>query len=220
MPKMRCQPASADVLKVLIVVIVGTFCAAVPSWASPTTKGDLNLLGPGNAAVADLNGDHIPDRASGTETGRSEAGFSFRMDIALSGTSATKSFTVLSDEPMGVNVEALDVDGDHDLDLVISSHLLHRPVGVWLNDGTGLFSPSDSARYGTLLWQRKGGLNASTDPRPQITNSERRPSLYLDWIQPVIVRIVHPDPTPLPSFETRSCSRCLIRLRAPPSSLL
>src|ERR1041384_2264292 len=127
MTSMRCQAVSGAVLQITVLLLTALLCAVVPCHASTSPTINFNWLGPGIPAVADLNGDHIPDGASGVETGHTSLGFSFRMDVALSGTSATKSFTVLSSEPMGVNVEALDVDGDHDLDLVISSPLLHRP---------------------------------------------------------------------------------------------
>jgi len=201
-----------------MLLFLGLFCAAVPCWASTPTVNST-WLGPGTSAVADLNGDHIPDRATGIETGHSELGFSFRMDVVLSGTSGTKSFTVLSYEPIGINVEALDVDGDRDLDLVISSHLLHRPVGVWLNDGTGFFSPGEPAKYASSLWREKPALTTSSDPRPQVVNSERETSVCPQRLEPMVVRSTDPDFKQVRSFEPHSPCSQLIWLRAPPSSL-
>src|SRR5262249_20091760 len=40
----------------------------------------------------------------------------------------------------GVNISAVDVDGDHDLDLVISGRFVGRRIGIWINDGTGSFT--------------------------------------------------------------------------------
>jgi hypothetical protein len=39
-----------------------------------------------------------------------------------------------------VDIAAVDVDGDHDLDLVISSRFPLQRIGVWINDGKGSFT--------------------------------------------------------------------------------
>ena len=76
-------------------------------------------------AVGDLNGDAWPDvvRTEAIDRG-------YRVNINLSGSSALHSIDVRVARFAGINVEARDIDGDHDLDLVITAGLIHRPVLV------------------------------------------------------------------------------------------
>jgi hypothetical protein len=45
------------------------------------------------------------------------------------------------------------VDGDHNLDLVITSRFGREPVGVWINDGHGRFTPENADAYAKSIWQ-------------------------------------------------------------------
>jgi VCBS repeat protein len=93
-----------------------------------------------SAAVADFNADGRPDLAVANHIGgRSSA--AYRIDFQLSnGRSQSISF---ASAQQGLRVSAIDVDNDHDLDLVITPLLGRNVVGVWLNDGAGHFKPGD-----------------------------------------------------------------------------
>jgi len=108
-------------------------------------------LRPGIAGVADFDGDHIPDVASGTNLGRTEQGYNYRVDLDLTDNSQAKPFSVISNEPNGLDIETIDVDGDQDLDLVITGRLLQQPIGIWINDGQGNFTQDDSTPITSLL---------------------------------------------------------------------
>src|SRR5262245_17896358 len=125
------------------LLILGAVCA-VPSfgWAAGS-EINPRLLRPGSPAVADLDGDKIRDVASGVRVGQTEKGYLYRIDLDLSSNAAPTSLLVYSSELTGLNVEALDVDGDSDLDLVVSGRLTSQPSGVWINDGKGHFSETD-----------------------------------------------------------------------------
>jgi hypothetical protein len=115
-------------------------------------------LRPGIAGVADLDGDHIPDVASGTNLGRTEQGYNYRVDLDLTDNSQAKPFSVISNEPNGLDIETIDVDGDQDLDLVITSRLLQLPIGIWINDGQGNFTQDDSTPITSLLCAQRSSL--------------------------------------------------------------
>jgi hypothetical protein len=53
----------------------------------------------------------------------------------------------------GLHISARDVDGDHDLDLVITSTFGREPVGVWINDGHGRFTLGNADAYAKSIWQ-------------------------------------------------------------------
>jgi hypothetical protein len=137
---------------------------ALPASAYGATQGGdvaTHLLRAGTPAVADLDGDHQPDLASGINTGHTSAGYSYRVDLDLSGNPDRKSFSVLSQEPNGLNIQAIDVDGDQDLDLVITSRWSMQPIGVWINDGSGSFTPGDLDQYGSRIWQTSPSVRLS-----------------------------------------------------------
>ncbi len=108
-------------------------------------------------AFADFNGDKSPDLAL-TEFAAHSLN---RIDLHLSDGSESH-FTIRISEPMGLTLRAQDVDGDHDLDLVITAGILHRPVGVWLNDGAGNFTQADSSLYPAAVWRGPPGMFART----------------------------------------------------------
>jgi FG-GAP-like repeat len=122
--------------------------ALLPSAAAAQSFSDES-----STAVADFNADGRPDLAVANHIGdRSSA--AYRIDFTLSnGLSQTISF---ASAQRALRVAAIDVDNDHDLDLVITPVLGRDIVGVWLNDGTGHFRqgnpdsvPSDCARLST-----------------------------------------------------------------------
>jgi hypothetical protein len=98
-------------------------------------------------AIADFDGDRRPDLAT-AEIERSDARFT-RYLIRLQFTAGARQ----SGQSIGVTgafglpqISAVDVNGDHALDLVITTAGQRRPIAVLLNDGRGKFSlanPSD-----------------------------------------------------------------------------
>lgn len=173
------SPAHAGIC-VLLLIAFSLFAA--PVFAGTRNYGTLamHLLRPGIAAVADLDGDHIPDVASGINTGHTSAGYSYRVDFDLSSGAEPKSFGVLSDEPDGVNIEAIDVDGDQDLDIVITGRLSLRLIGVLINDGSGGFTRGDLGQYVLSSWQSRRSVTAPSVPLTAAIHVElRRPQLAL-----------------------------------------
>lgn len=150
----------------------------VPASAAAAAHGttSMHLIRNGVAAIGDLDGDHLPDVASGINTGHTSAGYSYRVDVDLSGKSTQKSFSVFSEEPNGLNIQAIDVDGDHDLDLVITSRMSLRPIGVWINDGEGEFTPGDLQQFDFAAWQTQQALQSPHSASGTVLNLERRRS--------------------------------------------
>jgi hypothetical protein len=151
---------------------------------------EMHLLRPGVGAIADIDGDHIPDFASGINVGRTAQGYSYRVDLDLSKNPDARPFSLVSQEPMGLNIEAIDVDGDHDLDLVISGRLSRAPIGIWLNDGNGVFTLGD-ARDPAHVWETAAsvqspgaavvGAERSESRRPQMKLSRKRTDFYTQY---------------------------------------
>src|SRR5437879_3447585 len=112
----------------LVPIAVCLFVA--PAFASDSAKGGLamHLLRPGMVAVADFDGDHIPDVASGLRTGHTSEGYSYQVDLDFSGSPQARPFSVFSEDSTGLNIQAVDIDGDHDLDLIITERLSARAI--------------------------------------------------------------------------------------------
>lgn len=146
-----------------LLLLFAVFLFALPGSVFGAPHGSIatHLLRPGTPAVADLDGDHHPDLASGIKTGHTSDGYSYRVDLDLSGNPEGKSFSVFSQEPNGLNIQAIDVDGDHDLDLVITNRWSMQPIGVWINDGSGSFTPGDLDQYSLRIWQTSQSVRSS-----------------------------------------------------------
>ena len=115
-------------------------------------------------AIGDFDGDRRPDLAS-TELVRPGTGVGkYTVQISLSSRWASSSFEVDTPPNGGLFIKARDIDGDRDLDLVITSGLLHRRVGIWKNDGNGSFTEADPSLYPEQVWR---DLPAVSSPETQ-----------------------------------------------------
>jgi hypothetical protein len=94
-----------------------------------------------STAIADFNVDGSPDIAVADRIARSVAGYSYRIELSISG--AQTDTVTFESANEAIQLRVSDVDADNDLDLVASAVLSKAIVGVWLNDGHGRFTSSD-----------------------------------------------------------------------------
>jgi len=207
------------ILSSVLLPLIAVCLFTVPAKASDGGPGTvaMHLLRPGVAAVADLDGDHIPDIASGISTGHTSEGYSYRVDLDFSGNPGAKTLSVFSTDSTGLNIEAVDIDGDHDLDLIITGRL-SQPISVWLNDGRGSFTQGDPAKYALSVWGTRPTVESPDNTLPVILHFEwRRPQIAGNR-QPVDFRPAH-FLFGEARFSSPDLSRSSIgsaRLRAPP----
>jgi hypothetical protein len=199
------------------ILAICCFAANASASEHPHSFIAMHLMRPDTAA-ADLDGDHIPDLASGIRTGHTPEGYSYRVDLDLSSNPEARTFSVFSAEPGGLTIEAIDIDGDHDLDLIVRDRFSLRPVGIWLNDGTGRFTPGDLKAYVLSGAEAERYFESRGEsPRPVVHLEFRRPQLIL------IRANTHPGTLSALFRELRSLLRGpfhitfdAVRLRAPP----
>ena len=151
-----------------------TACQAAesPTPASLPPPSALALWDQGGA-IADLDGDGRADLALVRKDGWGRKGIEYRIDFQLSAGGKSRSISVSAEEG-GLQIAARDVDADGDLDLVVTSAKSSAVVGVWINDGHGLFTPSDPATYARSIWTE--GLRFSSNG-----SQETFPPAVFEW---------------------------------------
>jgi hypothetical protein len=122
---------------------------ARPAAAAPTTAQVTNA-GPGpQSAIADFDGDLRLDSAVIEPGAVVSGGIHYSIQLHLSD---TRGHSLQLVAPAGgLVIEARDVNGDHAVDLVLSTAWSRHPVAVFLNDGHGSFSRSETGLASDLI---------------------------------------------------------------------
>jgi hypothetical protein len=169
-------------------------------------------------AIADLDGDHQLDFITVRSEENHRGGSLYRIDLHLAGSAALRSFPVIA-RSGGLRIMALDVDGDHALDLVITTRLSNEPIGVWINDGHGSFSERDRRLYSICFLQPPSEVAPpGRDSQGPSATLPSRGSDNVDCARPAPVRL-----TPAtcgiagrPAFRALRAAVGLLPSRAPP----
>jgi hypothetical protein len=130
-----------SLILLLFLGLIGGAAARADVQNPPVTS-----IGPGLPfAIADFDGDLRPDLAS-VQAGANIAGnASYRIQFQL--TSAGRQFIQLVAPAGGLQIEARDVNGDHAIDLVLTTAWSRQPVAILLNDGHGGFSRAEPTAF-------------------------------------------------------------------------
>jgi hypothetical protein len=129
----------ASVAFLLVAVLVPGVAAAQKSPQSPVAPFGWS------SAIADFNADGRPDLAVARRLGN-HGGSDFRIDFQLS--NGRRQSVLFASTLPALRVTAVDIDNDHDVDLVVTPLLGHHVIGVWLNDGAGNFRRGRSRDLG------------------------------------------------------------------------
>jgi len=112
-------------------------------------------------SIADLDGDCKPDLAS-VQAGKSDLSstdYWIQLQFSAAG---RQSFQIVA--PMGgLQIAARDVNGDHALDLVLTTAWLGQPVAILLNDGQGSFSRVDPDAFPEAFRECETGWRSNAD---------------------------------------------------------
>lgn len=124
-------------------------------------KAPIAAARPGlSFAVADFDGDLRPDLAS-VQSGANDSGSTnYRIQLHLS--SVGQQSIQLVAPTGGLFIEARDVNGDHAIDLVLTTAWFRRPVAIYLNDGHGGFSRAQPNAFPGAFSESKTNWTSTT----------------------------------------------------------
>jgi hypothetical protein len=136
----------AQPLRVAILVCCALM-ASTARAASAEQQVDSSALAPqwnSRFAIGDFDGDNQADLAT-VQSGldRSETRYWIRLEFS----SGLRDGIGVTAPSGGLHITSRDVNGDHFLDLVVSTAWQHHPVAVLLNDGHGKFTLRDPALF-------------------------------------------------------------------------
>jgi hypothetical protein len=115
-------------------------------------------------AVADFDGDRRPDMARVEYGQDGSLGTQYWIQLQLTH-SGWQLIGVVA--PFGgLRVAASDVNGDHAVDLVLTTAWLNRPVAILLNDGHGRFRAEQPSAF-PAAFDRAAGTSISHGRRPR-----------------------------------------------------
>jgi hypothetical protein len=146
-----------------VLFFAGLMGGAAAGTDVPTAPG--TSLGPSLAfSIADFDGDLKPDLAN-VQAGPSDVSHTdYRVQLQLSA-AGQQTFQIVA--PMGgLQIVAHDVNGDHALDLVLTTTWLRQPVAILLNDGHGSFSRVDPTAFPAAFSESKTNWVSSSGQVP------------------------------------------------------
>jgi hypothetical protein len=211
----------------ILTLAAGNACLAATGRVLSAPPLPLRSLEHGGWAVADFDGDSRPDMAI-TKMEAQGAGYVYWLELDLStrraGDSAQQlpGLPVITSSMFGLHLTPRDVDGDHDLDIVVTIGFARQPVAVWINDGQGGFEEGDLAAYPALTCLEEFSLSSqSLSETTRVLYDQSRRSWFglsaTGLLQPLVRSDGRPVPRPgslIPRLPTDRRSA-----RAPPSAL-
>lgn len=158
----------------------GNVCLPATGTVLSAPAPPLRSLGHLDWAMADFDGDSRPDLAV-TKMEARGSGFVYWLELDLStnrggGSAVQPGLPAIASSKFGLHLTPRDVDGDHDLDIVVTMGIARQPVAVWINDGQGRFAEGDLAAYPALTCLEDLSLCAQSRPQatPLLYNQGRR----------------------------------------------
>jgi hypothetical protein len=211
----------------ILALAAGNACLAAEGRmldAPPASSRSASQLG---WTVADFDGDSRPDVAISRMESRS-GGYFYWLEFDLS-TDRKDSSGPQTNLPnsvsslFGLHLTPRDVDGDHDLDIVVTIGITRRPVAVWINNGKGRFEEGNLGSYPALTSLENLALSTPGWPDSkqiiydQGSRSQSLPLPARGILQPLLrtcLQAASQAPVSAPSFVLERAPA-----RAPPSSL-
>ena len=132
-----------SVLLFVFLLVPGFGGGSAAASEARNTAGAPAGVGP-QLAISDFDGDLHPDLARLQAGATTSGGTDYWIQLQLSA-AGWQSIRLVAPAG-GLQIEARDVNGDHAVDLILSTPL-NQPVAVFLNDGHGSFSRVEPSAF-------------------------------------------------------------------------
>ena len=119
--------------------------------------------GTGSFAIANLDGDNLPDLASVEMDRANGVATSYRIRVQFS--AWPESAIGVVGPVGGLRISAADVNGDDQIDLVVRAAHKSTLIAVLLNDGSGHFQKAEPANYPELEQEATIFIEQKAEPR-------------------------------------------------------
>jgi hypothetical protein len=211
----------------ILTLAVANACVAATGRVLSAPPLPLRSLEHVGWTVADFDGDSRPDMAI-TKMEAQGAGYVYWLELDLSTRRSSDTarqapgFPVIASSMFGLHLTPRDVDGDHDLDIVVTMGFARQPVAVWINDGQGGFEEGDLAAYPALTCLEDFSLSPQSTPEPiRVLYDQSRRSWFGLIGSGLVQPLVHSDrrPVPRPGSLISRLPTDRRSARAPPSAL-
>jgi hypothetical protein len=194
-------------------------CTAAASDAPRNERAFAQHAAP-PVTIGDFDGDQRPDLVSADIGQRRASHTVYKIAIELS--SGVRSTLSIAAPEGGLQLTSRDVNGDDQLDVIVTTAWTQRPVAVLLNDGQGNFRELSPEQFPGAFPDSSASLAATSNGirdslaalLPRYDAGYAKPTLSLD--SPYLARLQIPD-SRSDSPVSRGCS---FLGRAPPVSLL
>jgi hypothetical protein len=154
-----CLPCRCLILLVLLLGLSARSATATELHNTPDAPAGSGL----GFAIADFDGDHIPDLASIRED--SSTDYWIQVQFSASARQAIRLVAPAG----GLLVEARDVNGDNIVDLVFTTSVSKLPVAVLLNNGHGSFSRAEPTSFPEAFSHSEAKLNSRPNQMGQFS---------------------------------------------------
>jgi hypothetical protein len=141
-----CSASRWYLIRSLVLLLFLVFVGGRAAANSDFQKASVSSVGSGQSfAIADFDGDLRPDVASVQTGGSDFSRTDYWIQLQLT-TAGRQSFHFVASIG-GLQIAARDVNGDHAVDLILTTALLNQPVAILLNDGSGNFTRASPSAF-------------------------------------------------------------------------
>jgi hypothetical protein len=158
------------------LLLLAILATGSPARAASNAQSKLSSVAP-NWGFADFDGDSKPDLVQVRRTS---------LELRLSTGKELRLASAPGFDATGMEIVVVDLDGDHDFDIVVRNRFLKQHTDIWLNDGKGVFTKSATRDFSFPIEGSSWRQSSTLDPGTAMIVKITRPlTVARDaWIQP------------------------------------